>query len=129
MGSNWEPLFYGLAIIFVVATIVILVFTSLNLDTSVVNPDSSFGNSPLYVFPTNYLRSNFVDMVDTGVNIFGFEINLPSINPFAIIGDDAITFIINQLTAMTYIPDVIVFPFMILVIIGALWTIIKLILP
>lgn len=131
--TNWKPLFYVLIIILVVGGVLSVVLNNIyNTDFSSPNPQSGFANGPMYSLPVNWIQSSFISFfsVDTGISIFGFKITLPiSINPFALFGNDAQTFLVQQINIITYIPDIILIPFIIVVLLALLWFGVKLILP
>jgi len=129
MSGNWQPLAYVLLAMFIVGITFNFIFYSFNIDNSVPNPDNSFSNSGLYTFIYNYFNSNIVDIIDTGINIFGFDISIPIINPFVIGGSEVKDFMTSQLILMTYIPLIILIPFIILFILALIWSGFKLILP
>jgi len=130
MGDgNWSPLAIILGILFIIGIVFSLVFGVIGVNSAVPNPDNSFSNSGLYYFLQNYFSANIVDTIDSGINIFGFDISIPIINPFAIGGDEVKTFMMSQLVMLTYIPLILLIPFTILFILALIWTGVKLILP
>jgi hypothetical protein len=130
MGTgNWVPLALVLGTMFIFGIVFNLVFAGFGYDSSVPNPESSFGTSPLYIFIEEYLQSDVFDTIDTGINIFGFDISVPVLNVFAIGGQSMKDFMVTQLVIFTYIPLIVIIPFTILFILALIWTGIKLILP
>jgi hypothetical protein len=130
MGDgNWKPLALVLGVLFIIGILFNLIFGAFGINTTIPNPDNSFSNSGIYLFCQNYFNSNILDIVDTGINLFGFNVSVPIINPFAIGGADLKDFMITQLILVTYIPLILLIPFMILFILALIWTGIKLVLP
>lgn len=91
------------------------------LDTSTPNPNNSFVNgsrsnfsASIYNISVNILNASFLDLVPLfdfeipaifGFGPFDFSVPLPVINPLALLGQDAKDFVIEQLIALTYLPD------------------------
>lgn len=130
MGDgNWKPLFIVLIITFAFALILGLVMNAFDIPTDLPNQNSSIGSSQTFLLLTTWIGSNIITTIPTGINIFGYEISIPVLNPFDLFGNTAQNWIVHQLNIMTYIPDVIIYPFMILFILAFIWTGFKLILP
>lgn len=127
-SGNWVPLAIVLIATFIIGGILSLIFISFGVDASVINPESIIGNSFIFTTTTNYISASFLDIINTGINLFGFDISVPIVNPLAIVGSESQNWIVTQLIILTYVPDEIMIPFMILFIIAFVWTAIKMIL-
>lgn len=128
-SGNWVPFAVVLFLAFLIGGILSLVFSSLGVDANQPNPDSIVGNSFVFVTITNWISADFIDFIDTGISIFGYDISVPILNPLAIIGQESQDWIVSQLVILTYIPDRIMIPFMIFFALAFVWTGIKMILP
>jgi hypothetical protein len=104
--GDYVPLYYSLAIIFLIGILLPVVITSV-VD---INPDDIGG-----------LVGFLVDIVEEGVSFFTF-----SFNPFDILGEDLKNQLVNYIASFGYIPEVILYPLLIFVIIGFIYTLVKL---
>lgn len=62
-----------------------------------------------------------INLVENGIELFGFEINV-----FGIFGEAIQTFLVNQLIVFALIPSIIAIPLIIIIIFGFIYTLIKL---
>ena len=127
--SNWRPFFYAFSILVVLNIIISLVMTGFNYDISMTNPNTTLGTSTLYNLFVNYLTANFIDLIPTGIIIFGVNVPIPTVNPFALFGNFTTDYIGGLLISLTYLPDLISIPFFILLNLSFFLFIIKLVLP
>ena len=127
--TNYRPLFYTLGIILLIAGVLSLILSSINIDSSTANPNSFITGSILYGITTDYIGSSLIDTIDTGISIFGIDISIPIINPLAFLGSSTQDFIIGQINTLTYLPNVIIIPLFIFFILATLWTAVKIIIP
>lgn len=126
--GNYSPLFIVLFIGIIVALLLNFVFLAFNVNTSIVNPDSSLSSSEMFLFITNVVSSNVFDFIPTGISIFGVNISVPVFNLLAVIPSMQ-EFIISQINIWTYVPSQIAIPFFIFFIIAFIWSSVKLFLP
>lgn len=102
---------------------------SLYYDTSTANNDTLLGNSSIYTYFINGFSGGIVSLQDLGLSLFGFDLPIPFFNPFYLLGSTATTYISNSLIALTYLPDAISIPFLILLCLTFIIFIIKIIFP
>lgn len=83
----------------------------------------------------NGVLSPIVDIVQNGISlsnipIVGFFLpNSATFNPFAFLGETFQTYIISSLTLFSLIPDIILIPLLLYILLGIIWGIISLVLP
>lgn len=151
MGDgDWKPAFYALLILFVVGGLMTIILSGF-VDTSTPNASNSFTNTSIYNVSIQYVNASFFDLITIPMNnsfasnslfgvILGFPVQIftdifqffsgqtitgfpiPIINVIALMGNDVKLFVIQQINTLTYIPLALLLPFMILFILGILWT-------
>ncbi len=126
---NYKPLFYSLGLIFIIGIIFILISPYFEINPDTLNPNSSLGESGIYNFIIDYINADFIDLIDTGFSIFGINVKIPILNPFALFGEKIKSFIAKNLIAFTYLPDLISIPLLIFISLSLIWSLIKLIVP
>ena len=134
--TNYRPLFYSIGIIFFLAIAVNLVVAPF-VDVSTANPESFMVTSGIHNFiydiivETSFFSSFNFDLDFLG-NIFGLDLSItipfPTLNIFAFLPSGARNFIGDQITLITYIPDMVLIPIAVLSILGIIWGVVKLIL-
>ena len=102
---DYVPLYITLGLIFIIGVGIPLMVSDF-VDTSETVPDSAI--SPL------------VDLVENGISIFTFNINI-----FGFLGDTLQNALVDYLTIFSYIPDLILIPLIIIMIVGIAYTFIK----
>ena len=134
--TNYRPLFYAIGIIFLMAISVNLVVAPF-IDVSTADTNSFLVTSGIFTFITDIVvESSFFTTFDFDLDLIGnllglditFHIPFPVLNPFGMLPSGARNFIGEQITLITYIPDMILIPVMILSILGIIWGVTKLIL-
>jgi hypothetical protein len=112
--GDYTPLYISLGIIFIIGFIIPLSIGEF-VDNSQPNPNS-------YV-------SSISDFVDTGftISIFGFFSF--DINPFSLFGNGFKSFLVSQLNAFSYIPNVISIPLLIIILVGLVVSLITIFKP
>lgn len=141
--TNYRPLFYSLGIIFLFAIIINLVATPY-IDTSQVDESSFLYTSGIYEHIQNSIDGDFLNFIDLDFDLggsiladipligglfdFALTIPIPTINLLSLLPSGALTFINTQLVLFSYIPDIILIPVSILIILGIIWGVVKLIL-
>lgn len=103
--GDYTPIYISLGIIFLVGLIVPAVSDSLGI----LIPDPNSFINPI------------VEIVSEGVGFFGF-----SINPFSWLGDGIQNYVLSLLIGFSYLPNWLNFVLIIFVIIGIVYTLIKL---
>lgn len=104
--GEYTPLFWSLGIIFLLGGFVPM-FMSGFVDVSSPSPSS-------IVAPLS-------DRIDDGVKFFGF-----SFNPFNLLGSTLKSFFVKQVNSLSYVPNFLLFPLLIICILGFAYTLIKL---
>jgi hypothetical protein len=127
-NSNLGYFLIALIVLFAFAIVSTNIF-GLYHNTDVANTESLLGSSSFYAYFTNGFASGFVSLQDVDFYLFGFEVGMPFLNPFALLGTTAKTYVSNSLIALTYYPDAISIPFLIILVITFIIFIIKLFLP
>ena len=130
MGSNLGYFLIILGILFTVGIVssnIIGIFT----DTSIINTDTYLGTSSMYSFMVYESQTDFFHWLggDTYFSILGFDIGVPAINILALLGEDGQDLITNSIVSLSYFPDIISIPFLIMLFLTFIIFIIKLFLP
>lgn len=131
--TNYRPLLYGLGSVFILALFMNLIISPF-LDLSNPNPDSLITTSGVYDIFVAFL-SGYADFfeVTTDLTIFGFSFNIPiisDISDFVIsINNAFVGFITTQFTLITYIPDLMLIPYIIILSIALVYGLIKIFIP
>lgn len=121
--SNYKPLIISLLVLFVFGIIINLTVSPF-ADTTQISEDSVL-NSAFYENNIDFIvNPKVIDFIDTGL-IF----DIPIFNLFVIVPETARTTISQQFIIMSYVPNFLLVPFMILFAISILWGVVKLILP
>lgn len=71
--------------------------------------------------PENSIMNPIVDLIENGISFFTFELNI-----FSILGDDLQESLVNYVKTFAFIPNLILIPLIIIMIIGVGYTVIKL---
>jgi len=131
--GNWKPLFYSLMAIFLIAIVTELVVAPF-VEEGTPNPNSFLSGD---VFD-EYLETFSDDLIigiplfDINFTIFSWEvyipIDMPVLNPLALMPFSWAEFMMTRIVLMTYIPDIILIPVLILTALGVIWGVVKLIL-
>jgi hypothetical protein len=124
--GNWAPLGIMLIIFFTIALLINLVGSSFDYDLSHPDYTNPVSNSTLFVFIHMVLSADTFDTLDTGFEVFGFDVPLPIFNPFSMLGEDVQDFALSELNVWSYVPATILYPFFILFALAFVWSVIKL---
>lgn len=108
--GEWTPLYISLFILLIIGGIIPGIASSF-LEEGQYNHDS-------FVAP-------LIDKVNYGFDVELFWFYQTNINPFALFGTGVQQFIVNQLSGFSYVPPYISFPLLLLVVVGIIYTIIK----
>lgn len=126
--GNYKPLFWAVGIFLILASLMSLILGQF-VDISATNPNSFLYQNPIYDFFQNTIQGGFVTCTDTDISFFGFALCIPFINIFALFGSGVTNFMALQLVTLTWIPNIIIIPMIILGAMGLIWSAVKLILP
>ncbi len=118
--GDWQPMFIGLFILILIAVVFTLFVNEFSEQIGTIQPDG--------------VLTGVIDFVDDGINInflnitvFGFNAEVGNnFNIFDFLPDFIKNYIINILTLISLIPEYILIPFLILLVLGFTYTIIKL---
>jgi len=131
--GNWKPLFYSLMTIFFLAIVVELVITPF-IEEITPNPNSFLSGDVFDVFLETFSTDPLIDipLFDINFTIFSNEVYIPIciplLNPLALMPFSWAEFMMTRIVLMTYIPDIILIPVLILTSLGVIWGVVKLIL-
>jgi hypothetical protein len=121
MGNNFTPLFYALAVIFVLSIVFTLVATSFDLV-----PQS---DSTVLTFLASGVQSGF-NITVPDIDPFNILPDLTlNFNPFGLLPDSIVNFIYSDIITLSYIPSIILIPLSILLFIALVYGIVKVVLP
>lgn len=128
MVNNLQPLIVVLMFLFIVSSALQLTIGSI-VDLQIPNPESALTDNVLYDIVYESFSRNFIGLIDTETEVFGFNLYIPYLNPFALFGDLVQNYVVERIVILTYLPDYILIPYLMFLLLAILWVSVKLILP
>ncbi len=116
--SEWKPLYFSLAIIFIVGGLIPFIISGF-VDLEDIEIEGVIGTLVDIV-------QNGLDLEIFDLSIMGFNVGTVSFDLFGFTGETIRAFVINQLVAFSVIPIYIKIPLLALVIVGFIYSIVKL---
>jgi hypothetical protein len=103
--TDYKPLYFTLTLLLIIGVVMPLIISDF-VDVSEVETDS--------------ILDPLITLVNEGVGIFGFNLDI-----FGFLGDTLQDSLVDYLTIFALIPEIILIPLIIIMIIGIVYTIVK----